>query len=128
MSPIVATTVALALYVAVLLPLAVGGSNLRRGVGWTYVGLGLALAAYHTGIFQSPALAPTDAVVRSGALVADEQCRQINELIVKAHLTVDRSDPEEIKVTGPGWDQVPEEVRSVVTECLRRGTSGSRQG
>jgi hypothetical protein len=128
MSPIFATAVALAVYLVVLLPLAVGVSNLRPGVVWTYVALTLALAVYHTGLFQAASLAPTDAVVRSSGLVADEQCRQINTLIAEANLTVDRSNPDEIKVSGPGWDQVPEEVRSVVAECLRRDTSRGRQG
>jgi hypothetical protein len=129
MSSLVATTLGLALYAAALLPViwAAFGSRVRPAIA-VYATFLLALAVYHTGIFQRSSLAPADMDVRAAASTNDTQCRQILDLARESGLGVDRTDPGAPRITGAGADQLPAEIRDVLLDCFERQAGAPSAG
>jgi hypothetical protein len=119
MSPVLASTLALALYAIVLLPLAgVAIWNSNRTLSAGYAAFIVALAMYHTGIFSGSSLAETDMAVRAIVPGDDEQCQKIRDLMDQSGLRVDRSDLAAPRIVGEGAEQIPAEVRDVLIQCL----------
>jgi hypothetical protein len=119
MSSALATTIGIALYVAVLLPVAAAAvmSNISSRIIGVYAVFLMGLAGYHTGIFQRGSLTPTDMIVRSATSTDEAQCKKVVELMRESGLEVDRSDPATPRIIGTGADQIPPEVRDILLAC-----------
>jgi len=118
MSSSAASILALVLYALAIAPLAwisISGGNRAWAAG--YVGLILALAIYHTGVLQSGSLARTDSPVRVLGAVDDQKCRQVQDLMERSNLRVDRSNGDSPRVVGQGADQIPPEVADILIAC-----------
>ena len=129
MSPALATTFGMALYAVAILPVIAAAvwHNASKTVGG-YATLLLALAAYQTGIFHGSSLTPTDTIVRVGVPTGIAQCQQILEVTQQSGLGVNRSDPAAPKLTGPGADQIPPEIRDVLLDCFNRQANAADSG
>lgn len=117
---------ALALQVLVLLPLAASWriSGAGRVIGLLYVALAVGLGLYHTGIFSRGSLARTDIPIPIMAVGEDDpRCAQIIEALESAGVDINAPGTAANVEKMPGWQQVPEEARQLVLDCVR-GAAG----
>jgi hypothetical protein len=121
MSSALATTIALVLYAAVLLPLAVAVWKPRAG-RWVAAFYGIALlatGAFNTGWVPLRTLAPVSDVEMAMPTDAD-RCNQVLGLLEQSRVIIDRSRPDRLVVDQRGWEQLPPPVRDVIVACAER--------
>ena len=119
MSSTLATAVGLLLYAAALLPPVIALRSHGRIMAF-YTAFLVAIAAFHTGIFQRASLAPSDVIVRASASVDQTQCRRILDAAGEAGVRIDGTDPAGPRITGAGAEQLPAEVRDIILDCAAR--------
>ena len=127
MSPVAASAIGLALYAALLLPLAWSG-RAPRLVATLYGAIVIAIGFYQTGFLQRSSLASTSRMVVASAPLDGAECRKIVELMKESGFTVDRSDPAQPKLVGAGADEIPPQVRDILMECSNPQPSATPQG
>lgn len=129
MTAVTASIIVFALYALVLAPViwVVAGKS-GRVVAPVAAVVVIAVLVYNTGLFQRDALAQTDITVPSVFSSADEECRKIRDLMRESGLRVDLSQPDRPRILGPGAEQIPSEVSTVLIQCfVSDRNSGVRQ-
>ncbi len=56
--------------------------------------------------------------------ISETACRQVRDRLKQAKLLLDDSDPNKVVVNGATWRQIPEQVRSAVSECFEQLAPG----
>lgn len=127
MTPLLASSIALLLYSAVVVPLLLAVTNLWAGrAALALLGAGLTgLVLQQGGWLEHRSLAPFDIRdIESAALSEGGQCAQVLRLLTDARIIIDRSDPVRIVVSGQLWPQLPAAVRDATMACVEEGRSG----
>jgi hypothetical protein len=93
----------------------------RRDLGWKtgsfYTALPVALLAWHVGFATGP-IPDLKAVARSqGAMLSGDRCAQVLDTAERGRVILDRRNPDRLVVADALWKQLPEEVKSALTEC-----------
>lgn len=122
MSSIVATAAMSALFLVALAPLALPVWNpkaaLPIGLAWGSFTLGV--AGLQAGFFQSTELPSLERVGADNGTMTRSQCAEVVRLLEEARVILAR-DPPRLVVARAGWEQLPEEGREAVVECVSRG-------
>jgi hypothetical protein len=94
---------------------------LRQDIGWKtgafYGAVAALLLAWHVGFSVGP-MPDKSALARAPGGVADVgRCEQALRAAQRGGIVVDRSDPNRLVVRAALWQQLPEDVRTALTEC-----------
>lgn len=94
---------------------------LRQDLGWMtgafYAAAAIALLAWHVGFSVGP-MPDRTALARAPGGVADAgRCEQALAAAERGGIVVDRTDPNRLVVRGALWQQLPDDVRTALTEC-----------
>lgn len=120
MSSLLATILALLLYVAALTP-ALAMLARPRLVGPMAAGLGIAvvgLGIWQTGILQ-PGLTAVPGIAMSPPVANDGRCRQIVDLLIEAGVVRESAQGGEPTVQEARLRQLPPEAQEVARNCLK---------
>jgi len=94
---------------------------LRQDFGWRTGGfyglVVMALLAWHVGFDVGPM--PSRASLSKGpaTVITGDRCEQALEAAQRGRIILDRSNPRRLVVDQAVWPQLPEEVRTALTEC-----------
>jgi hypothetical protein len=95
----------------------------RRDVGLKtggfYVAVVAALLAWHVGIEigEIPDSAALDKARAGSSAIQGSRCEQVLTTAEQGRLILDRRDPNRLVVSASLWPQLPEEVRTALTQC-----------
>lgn len=93
--------------------------DLGRVTGGFYAAAAAGLLAWHVG-FAIDALPDAAAIAkaRAGSLaVQGSRCEQVLATAEQGRLVLDRRNPNRLVVSASLWPQLPEEVRTALTQC-----------
>jgi hypothetical protein len=118
MSPVLANTVASALYAGAVLPL-IAAMCLPRAqkIIFVFAACVIGLIALQTGVFHRSALTPTNIVTGVVAQTHQEQCVQIVDLMQQSGLSFDLTDRSTPRIVGNNADQIPSELLDSLLAC-----------
>jgi hypothetical protein len=94
---------------------------LRQDLGWKtggfYALVASALLAWHVG-FSVGNVPDVRAIARPPAAALEgTRCEQALTAAERGRIVLDRSNPDRLVVSGEVWQQLPDEVRTALTEC-----------
>ncbi|HEX8191436.1 MAG TPA: hypothetical protein VF552_00910 [Allosphingosinicella sp.] len=95
----------------------------RRDLGWKtggfYGAVAAALLAWHVGFGMNeiPDAAALAKARASGPAVQGSRCEQVLATAEQGRVVLERRDPNRLVVSGALWTQLPEEVRTALTQC-----------
>jgi hypothetical protein len=122
MSELIATLAALGLYVVVLIPLVIAARPGRTGDA-ALAALPIAalvLAAWQFGWFGGYIAPPVPMSTIEVGTSDEAGCRQVQEQLSKGHIVTDDHQPGQIVVDAALWAQVPDQLRSAITDCYKQ--------
>lgn len=120
MSPTLATTIGLAIYAALLLPLAwVLKCRGPRFVAVAYTTMIAVVAVHQTGFFQRSSLTQLPITFMRKGPSNDAQCGKVLQVMRELGLAVDQSDPAAPKIIGRAAKQIPAELHDVLIACSK---------
>ena len=122
MNPLPAILIVLGLNLLALAPLGLVAVR-RRTPAWlvaVYSVLLLGIGAYHLGFTQRIPIPQVDSASLSRGALSQAQCAEILSLLDQSGVFVDRRNPPRLVVAQPQWEQLPEEVRGAVIECVQQ--------
>jgi len=94
---------------------------LRGDLGWRtgafYCALSAALLAYYVGFSVGPM--PDRAAIAGpiDAAPSGDRCEQALDAAQRGGIVIDRSNPNRLVVNQSLWDQIPADMRTVLTQC-----------
>jgi hypothetical protein len=121
LSTIAATGIALLLYAAALLPLALAAwrERLAPPLAAAMVAAMVAVAFLQTGTLQRGSLASTDVTDLLGTDALKGRCQEVFDALLQARVVLARPGPEGLVVNGAAWDQIPAELRDPILGCAQ---------
>jgi hypothetical protein len=121
LSTVAATAIALLLYAAALLPLALAAWRERLAVplaGAMFAAM-VAVAFVDAGMLQQDRLASTDVTGLLGADALKGRCQEVFDALVQARVVLEQPGPEGLVVNGAAWDQIPAELKDPILSCAQ---------
>ena len=93
----------------------------RRDLGWKtgafYVAVLAGLLAWHVGFKIGAMPDPRTLAKAPVGIVDSSRCEQVLSTAERGRLVLDRRNPNRLVVAAASWQQIPEEVRTAITEC-----------
>ncbi|HEY0014615.1 MAG TPA: hypothetical protein VGB79_17365 [Allosphingosinicella sp.] len=111
----------LLLFLAIAAPALV--AFVRRDLGWKtggfYGAVAAGLLAWHVGfsIGEMPDAAALAKARAGGPALQGSRCEQVLSTAEQGRLVLDRRNPNRLVVAAALWTQLPEEVRTAITQC-----------
>lgn len=122
MSPALAIAATAALFIVLLVPLALAAwkPGAVASAVVVYSALLSLVLGYQSGLFsQTDVPVVKDADILSSRL-SSAQCAEILSLLDRAGAIIDRTRPPSLVVAKDAWSQLPEAAREPVMECVQR--------
>jgi len=86
--------------------------------------LALAAVSLQLGFFGSSSKPEVTLGIQGDAGPSEESCRQVRDRLKEIGLLLDDSNPKRVIVVGATWQQLPDPVRTAVTDCFGRLAPG----
>jgi len=116
-----ASGIALLLYAAALLPLALAArrGRLAAPLGALMAAAMVTVAFLHTGTLQRGSLASTDVTGLLGADALRGRCEEVFDALREAGVVLAAPGPDGLVVRGSTWDQIPAELQEPILACAQ---------
>ena len=116
---------AILLHLAVLVPIALASRPGRVGDAALALCplLALAVVTWQFGLFGAPRPQVTLGI-QDEAGRSEEACKEVTARLKEGRLLLDDSDPRRVVVAGATWRQLPDSVRTAITDCFAKLAPG----
>ena len=86
--------------------------------------LALVVVSLQFGLFRSSSTPEVTLGIQGDAGPSEDACRQVRGRLKEIGLLLDDSNPKRVLVAGVTWQQLPDSVRTAVTDCFERLAPG----
>jgi hypothetical protein len=123
----------LVLFLFLLLAAPAAVAFVRRDFGWMtggfYAAVMIGLLAWHVGfrIGEMPDAAALAKARGGNAAVEGSRCEQVLATAEQGRVVLDRRDPNKLVVSAGLWPQLPEQIRTALTECANTARPADRR-